>query len=70
MFSENVLPTYEDLMKCYLFERFQLKRDTKKDPSVKLIARKVSDRIISVWNKAYVPTVTAEWIFKKIMVSC
>ena len=67
LFSENVLPTYEDVMKCYLFERFQLKRDTKKDPSAKLIARKVSDRIISVWNKASIPTVTAERIFQKIM---
>ena len=67
LFSENVFPTYEDAMKCYLFERFQLKRDTKKDPSAKLIARKVSDRISSVWNEASIPTVTAERIFQKIM---
>ena len=67
LFSENVLPTYEDVMKCYLFERFQLKRDIKKDPSAKLIARKVSDRIIFAWTTASNPTITAERIFQKIM---
>ena len=44
LFAENMLPTYEDVMKCYLFQRFQLKRQSKKDPSAKLRAKKVSER--------------------------
>ena len=65
LFAENMLPTYEDVMKCYLFQRFQLKRQSKKDPSAKLIAKKVSERIKSIWDKAFIPTVTDEHIYQK-----
>ena len=67
LFAENILPTYEDVMKCYLFQRFQLKRQSKKDPSAKLIAKKVSERIKSIWDKASIPTVTDERIYQKVI---
>ena len=67
LFAENILPTYEDVMKCYLFQRFQLKRQSKKDPSAKLIAKKVSERIKSIWDKAFIPTVTDEHIYQKVI---
>ena len=54
-------------MKCYLFQRFQLKRQSKKDPSAKLIAKKVSERIKSIWDKAFIPTVTDEHIYQKVI---
>ena len=67
LFAENILPTYEDVMKCYLFQRFQLKRQSKKDPSAKLIAKNVSERIKSIWDKASIPTVTDERIYQKVI---
>ena len=67
LFAENMLPIYEDVMKCYLFQRFQLKRQSKKDPSAKLIAKKVSERIKSIWDKASIPTVTDERINQKLI---
>ena len=67
LFAENILPTYEDVMKCYLFQRFQLKRQSKKDPSAKLIAKNVSERIKSIWDKASIPTVTDERIYQKLI---
>ena len=65
--SENVLPTYEAVMKCYLFERAQLRQESNKDPSAKIIARNVAEKIKSVWVKASIPTVSHERINKKLM---
>ena len=66
-FAVNMLPTNEDVMKCYLFQRFQLKKQSKKDPSAKLIAKNVSERIKSIWDKASIPTVTDERIYQKLI---
>ena len=63
-FAENMLPTNEDVMKCYLFQGFQLKKN---DPSAKLIAKKVSEKIKSLWDKAFIPTVTEEHIYQKVI---
>ena len=54
------------VMKCYLFQRFQL-RQSKNDPSAKLIATKVSEGIKSIWDKAFIPTVTDEHIYQKVI---
>ena len=39
------LPTYESVMKCYLFVRHYLKRETNKDPAVSKIAKYVTEKI-------------------------
>ena len=62
-----MLPTYQDVMKCYLFQRFQLKRQSEKGLSAKLIAKKVSGRIKSKGDKAFIPTVTDEHIYQKVI---
>ena len=46
--SGRMLPTYEDMMKCYLYERHQMQQLTKKDPAVNDIANIVSKEIVSV----------------------
>ena len=47
----NMLPTYEDVLKCHLYERFQLKKQSKKDPSAKLITRNISENIKTIGTK-------------------
>lgn len=63
----NVLPTYQDVMKCYEWERQQLKNkkisnatklQSKKEPSFSEIADIVTKKVEDIWRKASIPTVT------------
>ena len=40
--SETVLPTYSDVVKCYLHERQLIKLTTNKDPSVSEISEPIA----------------------------
>ena len=57
--KDNVLPTYEDVMKCYEWNRLQLKigRNTIKEPSFLNIAEFVSQKV-DVWRKSSLPTLS------------
>ena len=65
--KENVLPTYEDVMKCFLYKRFTLKEKSKKDPSAKDISNELAGEIEDIWNKASLPCVTKTRIVQLIM---
>lgn len=65
--SGRMLPTYEDMMKCYLYERHQMQQLTKKDPAVNDIANIVSKKIESLWKKASIPCVSHDRIKKMIL---
>lgn len=58
--KDNLLPTYEDVMKCYEWNRLQLKisRNTIKEPSFLDIAELVSQKVEDVWRKSSLPTVS------------
>ena len=56
--KENVLPTYEDVMKCFLYKRFTLKEKSKKDPPAKNISTELAGEIEDIWNKTSVLCVT------------
>ncbi|XP_050527619.1 uncharacterized protein LOC126897791 [Daktulosphaira vitifoliae] len=57
--SNNVLPTYEDVMQYYLYVKHQLKPDiTSKEPSVSSIAEIVATNIENIWHKASIPIVS------------
>ena len=43
--SKTVLPTYSDVMKCYLHERQLIKLRTNKDPSVSEISEPIVMKI-------------------------
>jgi len=64
--SERVLPTYLEVMKCYLFERNTLKQKSKKDPAVGELSKIVIDKVISVWEKASIPCVSRERVKKML----
>ena len=65
--KENVLPTHEDVMKCFLYKRFTLQEKSKKDPSAKCISNELASEIEEIWNKASLPCVTETRIVKLIM---
>ena len=67
LFCDTVLPTYEDVIKCYLHERHQLKMECNKDPSATEIAKSLSEKIASIWKKASIPCITEKRIVKKII---
>lgn len=55
----NVLPTYEDVLKCCEWERLQLKsKHGGKDPSFRDIVEKVTGNILFLWENASLPTVS------------
>lgn len=58
-FSKLVLPTYEDMIKYYLYVRNDLKLDeTTKEPTVAEVSEVVASEIEELWTKASIPIVT------------
>lgn len=64
--SARLLPTYDDVMKCYIFEKEILKQKTKKDQSVDEISRIISEKLQVIWAKADIPTVSSNRIIAMI----
>lgn len=57
--GNNVLPTYEDIMRYYLYVKHQMKpKITSKEPSISSIAEIVAIDIEKVWLKASIPIVS------------
>lgn len=61
------LPTYEDIMRCYLCIRLELKGDGSKQPPAALVAKSVAIKVMEVWSRASLPTVSHERIVKLIL---
>ncbi|KAJ8728603.1 hypothetical protein PYW07_006299 [Mythimna separata] len=62
--KENMLPTYEDVMKFYEWNRRKIKldKDTKKEPTYKEIEAIVVAKIVEIWGKASIPTIQLKGI--------
>lgn len=59
LMSEIILPTYEDVMKHYLFVKHELKPTaSKKEPTVSQISEKVSRVIEGLWTKSSIPVIS------------
>lgn len=58
--KENVLPTFQDVMKFYEWTRIQLKiqQGSNKEPSFSQIAEIVAQKIEDIWQKSSIPTVS------------
>lgn len=54
---ENVLPTYEQVMKFCAWIRFN-KKVTKKEPTFSEISEEVAVKVEQIWNKASIPVVS------------
>ncbi|CAI6353446.1 unnamed protein product [Macrosiphum euphorbiae] len=58
--SVVMLPTYEDIMKHFLFITNEMKKTCKKSPSMKLIRGKIVKNVVEIWAKASIPTVSVQ----------
>ncbi|CAH0555142.1 unnamed protein product [Brassicogethes aeneus] len=63
----TILPTLQDMLKCYLLIRDKLKFERSgKDPSIFEIAQKLAERVEIIWRKSFIPTVSRNRIVKLI----
>lgn len=55
--KDNMLPTYEEVIKCYEWTRFEIKnsKNTKKEPNFQEVADIVTAKIENIWRKASLP---------------
>ena len=62
---ENILPTYKCVMKQFLYSNYILKeeRQNKKLPFLE-VAKKVTNKILAIWCKASLPTVSEKRVTK------
>ena len=56
--SKTVVPTYSDVMKCYLHKRQLIKLTTYKDSSVSESSEPIVMKIKDLWIKASIPCVS------------
>lgn len=61
------LPTYSDVMKNYLFIKYELKPDkTTKEPTVHDISERLAMEVLEIWERASLPTVSLKRILQLI----
>lgn len=54
----NVLPTYEDVLRCFASVRLQLKGDGSKQPLSSTVANIVAEKLEKIWQRASLPTIS------------
>lgn len=64
-FNDFNLPTYEDIMKEYLFKQHLNKIESGFEPSVSIIANELVDNLTLIWNKPSIPIVSKRRIKQK-----
>lgn len=66
-FKSNLLPSKGDVLKCYLWTRYNLKPpNSGKEPTVFEISNVLSDKVLSLWQKASIPTITRKRVLQLI----
>ena len=63
-FSENQLPSYNAVMKCYLLVRNEMKSSNGKDYPVSVIASEVAEKFQAIYKRSSIP-----WVTKKRMIA-
>lgn len=67
-FSDNMLPTYCDVIKHYLWIRNEmLELNNGKDPSVKDLCEMIASDIEAIWSKASIPTITHQQVVSRLI---
>ena len=66
-FDSNQLPTYNDVLRCVLWHKSERYRMSRKHPSLKEIAVKVSEKIDGIYKKASIPCVSTKRMIQLIM---
>lgn len=66
--NNNLLPTYCDIIKHYLWIRNDLiALHNGKDPSIKEVSEIVSNDVESIWNKASLPTISHQQVVARLI---
>ena len=65
-FSKNQLPNYDEVMKCYLFVRNEMKSNNGKDYSVSVIASEVAEKVQAIYKRASIPCVSKKRMIAKV----
>lgn len=65
-FKDNVLPTFADVIKYYLWIRLELLQDSGKEPSMSVVSEKILERLKNIWYSSSVPTVSDQQILHLI----
>lgn len=57
---DNMLPTYQEIIKCYEWTRFELKmsKNTKKEPNFQEVSNIVTEKVETLWKKASIPIIS------------
>lgn len=63
----NLLPTYEDMIRCYQSVHLELKGEGSKQPEVRAVANIVAEKIEGIWTRSSIPTVTRKRIIDMIL---
>uniref|UniRef100_A0A6P7GY64 Uncharacterized protein LOC114348303 n=1 Tax=Diabrotica virgifera virgifera TaxID=50390 RepID=A0A6P7GY64_DIAVI len=64
---KNCLPTKEDVFRCYLFTREQIKGNSSKQPPEWEVAKLVANKIEAIWKLASLPTVGSKRVIAMII---
>lgn len=67
LLDENILPSYKDVMRYYLFIRQKLKEENGSKPAVSTICSNLAPEIIKIWRKASIPTVSDRRVEQMLM---
>lgn len=65
--QRQLLPTYEEIIKCCKSVRLQLKGEDSKEPSSNKIANIVAQKVAVIWQRASLPTVSHKRIVDMIL---
>lgn len=65
--SKVCLPTKEDMFRCYLFSRKEMQGNSSKQPPEWEVAKRVAQKIESIWKHASLPTVSTKRIIAMIL---
>lgn len=66
-FNRNVLPTYEDIMKQYLYTRQEIKMGGQaKEPTVTEVSAIIITDLEEIWKRASLPTISKERIMERL----
>ena len=65
--QRQLLPTYEDIIKCYKSVRLQIKGDGSKEPPSNEVANIVAQKVAVIWQRASLKTVSHKRIVDMIL---
>ncbi|KAJ8971448.1 hypothetical protein NQ314_000705 [Rhamnusium bicolor] len=64
------LPTYEDVISYYEWVRHEMKQSNMQEPAAKEISSRVTKKVVRIWQKSSIPTVSSTRVSQLILTYC